>query len=444
MSSISSTSPATSSAFLAATASADSSLGAATASSPPPTPPSSDGTFSYQFAAGDEELEEYFSPCLSELTSTASLRWIFVGGKGGVGKTTASCALALKLAQSRESVLLLSTDPAHNLSDALSQKLTSKPTKVDTVDRLWAMEIDSTYNENFEFRLSKEEGWTKMLPELLQTFPGIDEALSFAELMQSVKSMKFDVIVFDTAPTGHTLRLLSFPDILEKALQAVLAIKEKVQGAIGMISAVSGQQIETDEITQKLNNLKALTTSVRETFQDATRTTFVCVCIPEFLSVYETERLVQELAKQQIDCSNIIVNQVVFPLDSTALVVHEGEKKEEDGEDNPIYQDIADATGLPISTWFPPPPKPEETMESRNQILQNHIELMRKQVLALGRAHLARRKMQSKYLRQIRDLYATDFHVVAMPARAQEVRGVEFLQEFSDRLLMPVPLPLLP
>eukprot|EP00918_Siedleckia_nematoides_P058826 GHVU01128382.1.p2 GENE.GHVU01128382.1~~GHVU01128382.1.p2 ORF type:complete len:100 (-),score=20.79 GHVU01128382.1:148-417(-) len=83
---------------------------------------------------------------------------------------------------------------------------------------------------------------------------------------------------------------------------------------LGMISPLTGNGITEQAIHQKLDSLRAVTTSVKRCFRDPTLTTFVCVCIPEFLSVYETERLVQELAKQEIDCSNIVVNQVVFPL----------------------------------------------------------------------------------------------------------------------------------
>lgn len=151
--------------------------------------------------------------------------------------------------------------------------------------------------------------------DLVKAVPGIDEAMSFAELMKQVQSMDYDVIVFDTAPTGHTLRLLAFPETIGNAMDKILSLKNKFAGLIPQFSAMMGAgNMPSEEMMMgKLEGMRDVIERVNLTFKDSSKTTFVCVCIPEFLSLYETERLVQELTKFDIDTHNIVVNQVLFP-----------------------------------------------------------------------------------------------------------------------------------
>ena len=210
----------------------------------------------------------------------------------------------MALAQQRQSVLLISTDPAHNLSDAFGQRFNKTAALVSGFTNLYAMEIDPTVEVELSDGLTDSSSQS-LLSDLLSSIPGIDEAMAFSELMRSVDSMDYSAIVFDTAPTGHTLRLLSFPALLDRALSRLLALQSGLSPLLSHLSAVTGVQASESSVQSKLQQLKATIDSVNAQFRNAALTTFVCVCIPEFLSLYETERLVQELAKAEIDVQNI-------------------------------------------------------------------------------------------------------------------------------------------
>ena len=91
-------------------------------------------------------------------------------------------------------------------------------------------------------------GIQSLLSELTQSIPGIDEAMSFSELMKQVQNSDYDVVVFDTAPTGHTLRLLSFPTIMEKAFGKLMDLKDRFGGLIGQASALFGGGSSPDQV----------------------------------------------------------------------------------------------------------------------------------------------------------------------------------------------------
>jgi arsenite-transporting ATPase len=285
-------------------------------------------------------------------------------------------------------VLIISTDPAHNVSDAFNQAFTKTPTPVKGMDNLDAMEVDPsvvTKDTDYfsEWNLEKAVGTMEdgqsirsvvsILRQAATTLPGIDEVTVFVEIMREVKRLRYDVVVFDTAPTGHTLRLLALPSTLNESVDRLM----EVQGLSGLLSAATqfvgnATGMTSDEFMDKLAKWRAQVKEVQGQFTDHSKTLFVCVCIPEFLSVYETERLVQELSKYNIGCEHIVVNQLV--------------KK----------------------------PKSEPSCRMCD----------------------ARMRIQAKYMQQVFELYE-DFNVVQMPLLGDEVRGVTALTQFSNFLVTP-------
>ncbi|XP_049852184.1 ATPase ASNA1 homolog [Schistocerca gregaria] len=290
-----------------------------------------------------EELDVLPST-IQNILDKKSLKWVFIGGKGGVGKTTCSSTIAVLLSRVRESVLIISTDPAHNLSDAFGQQFTGKPTLVKGFENLFAMEIDPTFEEDtVPDVLKQDSSMLNTLKDLILSLPGIDEAMSFAEVMRQVQKLQFDVVVFDTAPTGHTLRLLSFPATMDKALSQMANMKHKFSNVFNQFSSMFRGNQNAEQMEEKLESTRHIIEEVHKQFKNSDLTTFVCVCIPEFLSLYETERLVQELIKFEMDVCNIIINQVLFSEKETGCKLCEARTKMQAKYINQIealYQDF--------------------------------------------------------------------------------------------------------
>jgi arsenite-transporting ATPase len=249
-------------------------------------------------------------------------QFVFFGGKGGVGKTTVSCAYALKCAEAGLDTLVVSTDPAHSTADVFDQEFDDDPRAVEGHERLWAMEIDpdeEVERHMGEIRRRMNEQVSAAIVneidrqiELAHRTPGAYEAALFDRFVDVMRSADdYDRVVFDTSPTGGTLRLLALPDFLEDWIERLV---EKRTKSVDLFEKAA---VGDREARRKLDEdpLIAHLRGRTERFEFAGRTlreesAFFLVLNPDELSIRETERAVAELAEQDLSVAGFVVNRV--------------------------------------------------------------------------------------------------------------------------------------
>ena len=245
-------------------------------------------------------------------------RLLLFGGKGGVGKTTTSTSTAVGLADSGLKVLLVSSDPAHSTSDSLGVQLGPEPTTVDGVEGLWGLELDP------EARISDHiPKLTESLGPMLggqdaelnaseMVLPGLDEAMAFDELLKHLENPDWDVIVFDTAPTGHTLRFLALPEIIEKWADKII----RMHRLTGGIRALMFGAKEGEKMKEELEKFRRRVLHVRRILCNPEVTRFTLVTIPEKMGVNETLRAYESLAEFDLPVSGCVINRMTPDLDN--------------------------------------------------------------------------------------------------------------------------------
>ncbi len=267
---------------------------------------------------------------LQNLIDNPNKRFILVGGKGGTGKTSSAASIAVYFAERGEKTLIISTDPAHSLSDSFDQPLGNKdPTKIIGVNgELYGLEIDPEQaSGDFAEVLSMSGASTDDLANSLGSMgldefkdmfstmpPGVDEALALAKVIQFIESPEyqyFQRIIFDTAPTGHTLRLLALPDFLDSFLGKAMKLRAKINNMFAGFKSLLGMEAQRDNTVEAIEALKETIVKVRAFFQDEKRTEFIIVTIPTIMAINESERLAEELKLQNIAVKNVIVNQIM-------------------------------------------------------------------------------------------------------------------------------------
>ena len=245
------------------------------------------------------------------------LKLIIFGGKGGVGKTSCAIAAALSLSENFNT-LLISTDPAHSVSDCLEQQIGFKVTKVEGSAKLWAIEVVA--DEALSGFKTQHRGELKKLLEtstnldnddiddlLTLSIPGIDEVMSFKTIIDFIEEGGFEKYVVDTAPTGHALRLIASPKLLDEWIKMAARMRWKYRY---MITSFSGSY-QQDDVDTFLLSLKKTVKRIENILKDKTKCEFIPVCIAESMAIKETGRLLADLGKSEIIPKQIIVNNVM-------------------------------------------------------------------------------------------------------------------------------------
>ena len=322
---------------------------------------------------------------------------VFVGGKGGVGKTTTAAALALAAADRHRTCLVVSTDPAHSLGDIFGRTIGNAETVL--APNLTGLEIDPDRAAAAHIATVKEQMKALVHPrlydeidrqlDLARDAPGATEAALIervAELMAAAGS-RFDLVIFDTAPSGHTVRLLSLPEVMSAWMDGLLRHRERSSRLGAMLGHLGGGRRQGDElslidqhedhprdslearINVLLNTRRRKFLVARERLLDTAGTAFLLVVNPDRLSILESRRVVETLARFDLPVSSLIVNRVL--------------------------PDAAEASGPFIE---------------------------------------ARRAQEHRYLREIDDVFPAMRQIV-IPLRGDDIHGLDALRDLGARFL---------
>jgi arsenite-transporting ATPase len=253
------------------------------------------------------------------LSSKQRQEYIFFGGKGGVGKTTCATAAALRFAEAGDRVLIVSTDPAHSLGDALAMRLSSRLTRVPVKPgSLHAVELDADGALTRWIKQRKhgleeiaEHGTyldAEDIEQLLRlSLPGVDELVGLVELRRLAQSGRYDRIVVDTAPTGHTLRLLAMPETLRR----IAGVFDDMQAKHRFLSESMGGRYRNDAGDELIAEIQEESSELIDILRDPERSHFQWILLPEMVTLEETKDGIAALGREGIAVGEIIVNRVL-------------------------------------------------------------------------------------------------------------------------------------
>ena len=253
-----------------------------------------------------------------------SLQFILFGGKGGVGKTTMAVATALELARDQK-VLLFTTDPAPSLADSFGQAIGNEPTAVVGTRNLFAMEMDAgkvlaEFKEQYggEILDILQQGTylaDEETEEILHLdIPGLDEVMSLKKIIDFMENADYQLYIVDTAPTGHTLRLLMVPELLDDWIKFLAGLRWKHHMMIKQFA----REDRLEQADTFLLEMKKTVKKVRALLRNAEKTEFAVVTIAEKMAVSETEDLLSSLAQMHIPSRHLIINNI-FPREASGF-----------------------------------------------------------------------------------------------------------------------------
>ncbi|MEI9476346.1 MAG: ArsA family ATPase [Deltaproteobacteria bacterium] len=251
-------------------------------------------------------------------------RLIMIGGKGGVGKTTCASAIALHFSLQGKKTLIISSDPTPSLSDIFEMEIGDQETPIKDVSNLYGIEISS------EVVLRKwKERFGQEIYDVISSFasldydfvdyiggaPGIEEEYMLNTILELVESGQYDLVVWDTAPAGHTLRLLHLPQIFLKHLEAATKFYMNLYSTFEKLKDTVKLRKGKKSLLEIISGWEGLAEKVVNFIRDPQKSEFIIVTIPEALGVKQTERIIKDFDEYQLKVNHLIVNYVIREAD---------------------------------------------------------------------------------------------------------------------------------
>jgi len=251
-------------------------------------------------------------------------RLIMIGGKGGVGKTTCASAIALHFSRQGKKTLIISSDPTPSLSDIFEMEIGDQETPIQNAKDLYGIEISS------EGVLKKwKERFGPEIYEVVSSFtsldydfvdyigeaPGIEEEYMLNYILELVESGQYDLVVWDTAPAGHTLRLLHLPQIFLKHLEAATKFYMNLYSYFDKLKENIKFKKGKRSLLEIISGWEGLAEKVVNFIRDPQKSDFIIVTIPEALGVRQTERIIKDFDEYQLKVNHLIINYVIQEAD---------------------------------------------------------------------------------------------------------------------------------